>query len=129
MILKVRLRSQKRAVKTHHLRVQPIEMQTVKIVNEQQFNWDLGLSAYTIDGNQFNTGLFAYTDMQIKPNAYFILGFRPSVGQINNNTITDIKSSFGLNYFKNLTSRIGYRIIKTPNGALHGPFAGIEFRF
>ncbi len=101
----------------------------LKIISEPQIDWDLGLSSYTIEGNQFNTGLFAYSNLTIKPNNYLSIRLRPSVGKINGNTISDIEASFGVSYIKGLIGKMGYQAIITPNTSLHGPFMGVEYGF
>ena len=103
-------------------------MALLRISSHDQFEIDLGVGTFTIDGERNHTEWAATIPVIFAPSEYVAFEFRPVWTMDRGHTIQD----FDLNgCFKlgNVGFRGGYRWLMTETQSLNGPYVGITVRF
>lgn len=89
---------------------------------------DGGLGVLEVRGQEDNTGLSITVPVLYHPSEHYGLELRPAWSSINANTISDIDLALvlGLRY---ASLRVGYRLVRSRDVSLDGPYTGVALRW
>ena len=89
--------------------------------------WDIGVGAFIIEGNDTNAGESFTTPLFIHPTDFLGVGFRPAASHVKDNRVGDYDLSVLLGW-KYAFLKLGYRWVESENESLNGPHIGLSFR-
>lgn len=92
------------------------------------FEFDIGLGAVTLEGEDRNSGPSVTFPININPHPNVNIRLVPTWSDIHDNGIGDYDGSIAYVY-KSFSLRLGYERVQTHDEVLQGPYAGISLQY